>query len=174
MNSHLLIVLYAGGVFLASGACLLEISRLLGKTFETKVSAPWWVRGAVFAGAVTLFGYGCVILFPGRAISVQHMSLGLPAVGTVVLGMALWLLDHVTGEREPPPWSVDFLRLVALLGWDSLLKGAAFKTRPAAYLDPLPPSGPASGRLVRVAVLVGAVLTISAIACVILLNSAAA
>ena len=32
------------------------------------------------------------------------MSLGLPIVGTVVLGMALWLLDHVTGEREPTPW----------------------------------------------------------------------
>lgn len=173
MSLHLLMVLYAGVVFLAAGGALLEIARLLGKTFKTKVSAPWWVQGGVFVGAAILFGYGCMILFPGRAVQVQHMSSGLPLVGTVVLGMALWLLDHVTGEREPPPWSVDFLRLVALLGWDNLLKGAAFKTAPAAYLDPLPRGGPVGGRVIRVVVILGAILAIGATACTILINSAA-
>lgn len=172
--SHVAIVLYAGVVFLASGASLLEIARLLGKSFETRVSAKWWVQGVVFAGAAVLFGYGCVILFPGRAVQVQHMSLGLPLVGTVVLGMALWLLDHVTGEREPPPWSVDFLRLVALLGRDNLLKGATFRTEPAAYMDPIPRDEPISGRLVRVAVLLGSIVVIGLVAGTILLNSAVA
>lgn len=170
---HVLMVLYAGSVFLGAGVSLLEIARLLGKSFETKVSAPWWVQGVVFLGAVILFGYGCVILFPGKALQVQHMSAGLPLVGTVVLGMALWLLDHVTGEREPPPWSVDFLRLVALLGRDSLLKDAAFRTHPAAYLDPLPTDVPVGSRLLRVAVLLGSIVVIGVIAATILTSSSA-
>ena len=171
--THVALVLYAGVVFLASGASLLEIARLLGKTFKTRVSAPFWVQAVVFVGAVILFGYGCVILFPGRAIQVHHMSIGLPLVGTVVLGMALWLLDHVTAERDPPPWSVDILRLAALIGKDSIIKGAAFRTEPAAYMDPLPREGTLGGRLARMGVMVGAIALVGVIAFTILINSSA-
>ena len=41
------------------------ISRLLGKAYETKVSAPAGVRAVVFVGGAVLFGYGDLILFPG-------------------------------------------------------------------------------------------------------------
>ncbi len=171
MNAHVVMVLYTGVVFLASGASLLEVARLLGKSFETKVSAPWWVQGLVFLGAVVLFGYGSMILFPGDAVQVGRMSIGLPLVGTVMLAMALWILDHVTGEREPPPWSVDFLRLAAMIGRDSVIKAAAFRTQPAAYLDPLPAETPAAGRLIRVAVILGSIGVIGIVAGTILLDS---
>ncbi len=171
--THVALVLYAGVVFLASGASLLEIARLLGKTFKTRVSAPLWVQAVVFVGAVILFGYGCVILFPGQAIQVRHMSVGLPLVGTVVLGMALWLLDHVTAERDPPPWSVDVLRMAALIGRDSVIKGALFRTEPAAYMDPLPREGTLGGRLARLGVMVGAIALVGVIAATILINSSA-
>lgn len=39
MSLHLLMVLYAGVVFLPAGGALLEIARLLGKPLKTKVSA---------------------------------------------------------------------------------------------------------------------------------------
>ena len=55
---------------------------------------------------------------------------------------------------------MDFLRPVALLGWDNLLKGAAFKSEPAVYLDPLPSSGSVRGRALRVAVILGAIMAI--------------
>ena len=168
---HLLMVLYAGVVFLGAGACLLEISRLLGKAYETKVSAPGWIRAGVSLGAVILFAYGCLILFPGKALHVEHMSLGLPLVGTVVLGMALWLLDYVTGEREPPPWSVDLMRLAALLGWGATQK-AAFLPPPAAYRAPLPDGG--ATRLVRFSVFLVAILCIGGIAALVLTTSAGA
>lgn len=172
MNAHVLMVLYAGMTFIGSGASLLEIGRLLGKSFETKISASWWIRGPVYVGAGVLFAYGCILLFPGKAIQTQHMSIGLPLVGTVMLGMALWLLDIVTGEREPPPWSVDFLRLAALIGRENVIKGVAFRTAPAAYRDPLPPETPSAGRLVRVAVILGAIFVIVAVSAIILSNSA--
>lgn len=170
--THLLMVLYAGSVFLGAGACLLEISRLLGKAYETKVSAPAGVRALVFVGAAVLFGYGGLILFPGRAIQTQQMSIGLPLVGTVVLGMALWLLEYVTGEREPPPWSVDIMRLAALLGWGATQR-AAFLTPPAAYRDATPEDA-GSTRLIRFAVFLGAISCIGIIAAVVLSNSAGA
>ncbi|ADK99376.1 hypothetical protein [Brevundimonas subvibrioides] len=171
MNAHVVMVLYAGMAFLASGAALLEIARLLGKAFETKVSAPWWVRGLVFLASVILFGYGGVILFPGHALQVHSMSIGLPLVGTVMLAMALWILDQVTGERDPPPWSVDFLRLAAMIGRDSVIKAAAFRTEPAVYLDPIPTDVPTPGRLARVVVILGAAAVIGSVAALILTDS---
>ena len=98
MNAHVLMVLYTGITFVSAGACLLEICRLLGKTYETKASASMLWRGVHFIGAAILFVYGCMVLFPGRALQVQHMSIGLPLVGTVIIVAALAYLDHVMGD----------------------------------------------------------------------------
>lgn len=168
---HLFMVLYTGTVFLGAGASLQEISRLLGKAYETKVSAPGWARALVSLGAVILFGYGCVILFPGKALQTQNMTVGLPLVGTVVLAMALWLLDHVTGEREPPPWSVDVMRLAALLGWGAVER-SVFLPPSAAYRDAVPEDEPTACRLLRLAVMSAAILIIAIIAGTVLTTSA--
>lgn len=169
---QIVMVLYTGAAFVAAGAILLEIARLLGKAFKTKVSAHWSVQLLVGFGAVILFGYGCVLLFPGQAVQVRHMSIGLPLVGSVVLGLALAYLDNVMGEREPPPWSVDVMRLAALLGWDGVMS-AVFRTDPALYGDALPDHG-GRGRLLRLAIIIAAIAMIVLISGVILTSSATA
>lgn len=171
--AHLLMVLYTGIVFLASGVCLLEVCRLLGKAYEKKVSAPWPWRLVHLVGAAILFGYGCVILFPGQALKVQHMSAGLPLVGTVGIVAALAYLDHVMGEREPPPWSHQFIQLLVLLGMDGLSRRAAFMLPPAATDDGPPPDDDGK-RGLRLLVLTGAIAVIASVAGFILTNSAAA
>lgn len=170
---HVLMVLYTGIVFLASGVCLLEVCRLLGKAYEKKASAPWPWRLAHLVGAVILFGYGCVILFPGQALKVQHMSLGLPLVGTVGIVAALAYLDHVMGEREPPRWTVQMIRVLALLGMEGLSRRAAFLL-PAAPLDAAAPEEDTGSRATRIAVLMGSIAVIAAVAGFILTNSAGA
>lgn len=173
MNAHVLIVLYTGIVFVSAGACLLEICRLLGKAYEAKRSAHVGWRGLHFVGAVILFGYGCMVLFPGKALQVQHMSLGLPLVGTVIIVAALAYLDHVMGEREPPRWTVQLIRVLALVGMEGLSRKAAFMLPPAP-LDALPPDERPSERGVRLAVITGAIAIITSVAAVILANSATA
>lgn len=173
MNAHVLMVLYTGIVFVSAGACLLEICRLLGKAYENKRSAGWGWRGLHFLGAVILFGYGCMVLFPGEALRVQHMSPGLPLVGTVVVVGALAYLDHVMGEREPPRWSVQMIRVLALMGFEGLSRKAAFLLPPAP-LDARPAPEAPGPRAQRLAVMGGAIALIGLIAGTILLNSATA
>lgn len=178
MIAHFLMVIYTGTAFLIAGAVLLEICRLLGKAYENKASASMAWRALHFAGAVVLFGYGCMVLFPGRALQVQHMSIGLPLVGTVVAVGALAYLDHVMGEREPPKWTVQMIRVLTLLGTENLSRRAAFMLPPAP-LD-APPAvdldrGEEDGRtrLLRLLVLSGAIAIIVTIAGCILTTSAA-
>lgn len=172
--AHLLMVLYTGIVFLASGVCLLEVCRLLGKAYENKASAHWSWRLAHLVGAIILFGCGCVILFPGEALKVQHMSLGLPLVGTVSIVASLAYLDRVMGEREPPRWTVQMIRLFTLLGMDSVSRRVAFML-PAAPLDAAPPEDEDNGsRATRIAVLMSSIAVIAVVAGFILTNSAAA
>lgn len=173
MNAHVLMVLYTGITFVSAGACLLEICRLLGKTYETKASASMLWRGLHFVAAAILFGYGCMVLFPGKALQVQHMSIGLPLVGTVIIVSALAYLDHVMGEREPPPWSHQFIQLLVLLGMDGLSRRAAFMLPPAAVGDGAPPEDDGK-RGLRLLVLTGAIAVIAGIAGFILTNSAGA
>lgn len=172
MNAHVLMVLYTGIVFVSAGACLLEICRLLGKAYENKRSAGWFWRGVHFFGAVIFFGYGCMVLFPGEALRVQHMSLGLPLVATVVVVAALAYLDHVMGEREPPRWSVQMVRVLALVGLEGLSRNTAFLLPPAPIGAVSPPEASGS-RIHRLAVMSGAIALIGLIAGTILLNSAA-
>lgn len=173
MNAHVLMVLYTGITFVSAGACLLEIYRLLGKAYETKASASLLWRSVHFIGAVILFVYGCMVLFPGKALQVQHMSIGLPLVGTVIIVAALAYLDHVMGEREPPPWSHQFIQLLVLLGMDGLSRRAAFLLPPAAVDDGVPPDDD-SKRGLRLLVLTGAIAVIAGVAGFILTNSAGA
>lgn len=172
MNAHVLMVLYTGIVFVSAGACLLEICRLLGKTYENKRSAGWVWRGLHFAAAVIFFGYGCMVLFPGQALRVQHMSIGLPLVGTVVIGFALGYLDHVMGEREPPKWTVQMVRVLALLGMEGLSRRAAFMLPPAP-IDAAPPEEAPGPRAQRLAVIGGAITLIGLVAGTILINATA-
>lgn len=171
--AHLLMVLYTGVAFLASGVCLLEVCRLLGKSYDQKASAGWPWRTVHFVGAVILFGYGCMILFPGRALQVQHMSIGLPLVGTVAIVAALAYLDRIMGEREPPRWTVQMIRVLALLGMEGLSRRAAFLL-PAAPIDAAPPEEDPGARGVRVTVLIGSIVVIAGVAGFILTNSATA
>ena len=173
MNAHVLMVLYTGITFVSAGACLLEICRLLGKTYETKASASMLWRGVHFIGAAILFVYGCMVLFPGRALQVQHMSIGLPLVGTVIIVAALAYLDHVMGEREPPRWTVQMIRVLSLLGMEGLSRRAAFLL-PSAPLDAAAPEEEPGSRATRIAVLMGSIAVIAAVAGFILTNSAAA
>jgi len=151
----------------------LEVCRLLGKSYDKKASAGWLWRTVHFFGAVILFGYGCMILFPGRALQVQHMSIGLPLVGTVAIVAALAYLDRIVGEREPPRWTVQMIRVMSLLGMEGLSRRVTFLL-PAAPIDAPPPEEDPGARGVRVAVLVGSIVVIVGVASFILTNSAAA
>lgn len=172
MNAHVLMVLYTGLVFVAAGTSLLETCRLLGKAYENKPSAHIAWRGLHFVAAVIFFGYGVMVLFPGQALRVQHMSIGLPLVGTVVIGFALAYLDHVMGEREPPKWTVQMVRVLALVGLEGLSRRAAFMLPPAP-IDAAPPEEAPGPRAQRLAVISAAITLIGLIAGTILINATA-
>jgi drug/metabolite transporter (DMT)-like permease len=172
MNAHVLMVLYTGIVFVSAGACLLEVCRLLGKSYENKPSAHIGWRGLHFIAAVIFFGYGVMVLFPGEALRVQHMSIGLPLVGSVVIGFALAYLDHVMGEREPPKWTVQMVRVLALMGMEGLSRRAAFMLPPAP-IDAAPPTEGPGPRAQRIAVIGSAITLIGVIAGTILINATA-
>jgi hypothetical protein len=114
------------------------------------------------------------LLWPGGLFSVGRMTPLVLMGGLVTLGFALWKLDDVMRENDPPPWSVQLMRLVALTGINGLVTRTALTLPPAAYGDLPPPDERAPGDLWRLLMMAGAALVIVAVVAAIVLNSPAA
>lgn len=166
-------VLISGVLWLTSACVLGEVARLLGPTFHTKRTAhPFW-RFCTWAGAVVFFIRGMTLLFPGQLIEISRVSVVSPFSALAVLGVTLALLDWVMRDRAPPPWSVQVLRLAALLGRDGPVAFAALNVPPAAAGDALPPTGLAPRKPWHLPILIGAVAILAAVALFVAVNSTA-
>lgn len=170
MFGNIVVAALTGLVYLGVGCVLAQTARVLGPTYLTKISADWRLRW--FFGATALFFIvrGALFLWPGRLIAVDRMSMMAPVEAVIILALAAYILDSVMRDRAPPPWSVQFLRLLALVGWDRASLGVAFHTPPAVMGDPQPQAD-TQGRTTRMAVLLGASAVIAAIACLLAFSS---
>lgn len=166
-------VLISGVLWLTSACVLIEVARLLGPTFHTKRTAhPFW-RFCTWAAAVAFFIRGMTLLFPGQLIEISRVSVVSPFSALAVLGVTLALLDWVMRDRAPPPWSVQAVRLAALLGKDGPVKFAAMQVPPAAVGDALPRETVADRHRSHLPVLIGAILIVAALALFLAVNSPA-
>lgn len=166
-------VLISGVLWLTAACVLVEVARLLGPTFHTKRTAhPFW-RFLTWAAAVVFFVRGMTLLFPGDLIETSRLSAVAHLSSAAVLGITLALLDWVMRDRAPPPWSVQVLRMVALLGRDGPVKFAALQVPPAAVGDALPSTGLDGRHRSRLPILAGAILILAMIALFLAVNSPA-
>ena len=173
MFGHIVLAALTGLVYIGAGCLFAQTARVLGPTYLTKISADWKLRW--FFGAIALFFIvrGALFLWPGRLIAVDRMSILAPTEGLIVLALAGYILDAVMRDRAPPPWSVQFLRLLALVGWDRASLGVAFTAPPAVMGDALPPPE-VQGRKTRIAVLIGASTVLAGVACLLAVSSISA
>lgn len=174
MNLGQISVITAGLFWLAAAGVLLEVSRVLGPAFDTKATVhPFW-RAVAWCGALIMCARGVTLLFPGKLIEVSRISVMAPLGALAVLGVTLALLDWIMRDRAPPPWSVQVLRLSALLGRDGPVRFAAMNVPPAAVGDLAPVEERPGQRRSRLPILIGAILLLAAIAAFLALNSPAA
>ena len=92
-----------GLLYIAACMNLTVVLRLLGPTYHTKISAPFWVSGFFFVSSVGLLWRGVTLLFPGKLVDVTGLSLIAPFTALIVLGLTTFILDFVMGDRSPPP-----------------------------------------------------------------------
>ncbi|QBX37211.1 hypothetical protein E4M02_02650 [Brevundimonas sp. S30B] len=159
-----LLAAVAGLIWMFSGMILLEIGRLLGPDFDKIKTLHWAWRWLTRSAAIVFFIRGVTLLFPGKLIETSSISFVAPMSAAAVLGVTLALLQWVQADRNPPAWTVQMLRMVALLGRDGPVKFAAMRLPPAS-MGALPPRDePQSKRRGRIAILTGAGLLIVAVA----------
>lgn len=94
--------------------------------------------------------------------------------GMVTLGLALWKLDDVMRENDPPPWSVQIMRLAAATGWTWLIARTAMVTPAATVGDEAPSDSREPAQTRRLMVMIAAGTAIAAVVAFIILNSPAA
>lgn len=167
----MLFVIVAGLFWMAAGTVLLEVSRILGPSFHTRVTVPFGWRVVTWLGALICFIRGMTLLFPGQLVEVSRISVMAPLGSVVVLGLSLAVLDWVMRDRAPPPWSVQVLRLAAVLGRNGPVRFAAMAVPPASVGDMPPLDEPRDLRRTRLPVLIGAILIVLAIAVFLALNA---
>lgn len=164
MNAHTAMVIATGLMFVASSMSLGVVVRLLGPTFHTKVTAPWPVVGFFFLASAGLFWRGVTFLFPGDLVSTDRMTPIVPLEALIVLGLSIFILDWVMGDRAPPPL------LFRYFGWairprlsDERLAQLAFDLPPALHVAaPADAQINRTGRKTRLFVLTAGALVILA------------
>lgn len=159
MMGHAIAVI-AGLIWMGSGMILLEISRLLGPAFDKVKTVQWRWRILTWAAAVIFFVRGVSLLFPGQLIETTGVSYVAPVTALAVMGVTLALLNWIMADRNPPPLTVQVMRLAALLGRNGPVKFAAMNTPPAAAGDLPPIDEPTGNRRRRLTVLTGASILI--------------
>lgn len=167
-------VISAGLLWVTSGGILMEVSRLLGPAFDRVKTVHRGWRWLVWMGALIALCRGLTLIFPGKLVEVSRISVMAPLGGVLVLGLSLAVLDWVMRDRSPPPWSVQVMRLAALFGRDGPVKFAAFAVPPAAIGDAPPAFEPKGERRSRLAILLGALALLAAVAAFLALNSTSA
>lgn len=103
MTTAHLTAIVTGLLYIGAGMALAVVVRLLGPTYHTKVTGPFWLILMFALGALGLLWRGVTILFPGRLVDISGMSLVAPVTALIVAGLCLFILDFVMGDRSPPP-----------------------------------------------------------------------
>lgn len=171
MNLGEMSVITAGLLWLASASILLEVSRVLGPSFHTMTTAHWGWRLLAWLGSVAMFGRGITFLFPGQLVEFSRGSVAAPLGAVAVLGVTIALLDLTMRDRAPPPWSVQVMRLVALLGRDGPIKFAALALPAAPAGVAIPTDDMRRPSRSRLPVLTGSTLVIVSIAVFLAVSS---
>ena len=173
-SAHGLLIIVTALIFIASAGCVAQIGRLLSPTYGTRLNAHIGWRILLWLGAVILLGRAVTLLFPGEAFAVHHMTPMVTLGGLVTLGLALWKLDDVMRENDPPPWSVQIMRLVAATGWTWLIARTAMVTSQAIVGDEAPSDLRDPAQAGRLVMMFAAGAVIAAVVALIVLNSPAA
>ena len=163
-------VIIAGIFWIASACVLREVARVLGPSFHTKATVHYGWRALTNLGAIIMLGRGLTLLFPGKLVEISRISVMSPLAAIAVLGLTLALLDWVMRDRAPPPWSVQVVRLAAVLGKGPAI-AAGLAVPPAPIGASLPPEATDAHRRTRLPVLVGAAVIIVLIAAFLVANS---
>lgn len=164
---------FTGLTYFAAGMCLGVVVRLLGPTYHTKVTAPRWV--ILFFGVCSgvLLWRGLTILFPGRLVDVTGISLVAPVTALTVLGLCLFILDFIMGDRSPPPlFSRYFSWAIRRGAGEEDLVKAAFSLPPAIH-NAAPPEAQINrcSRRARLIVLSGGAAAILSLLGVLAVNA---
>jgi len=173
-SAHGLLVIFTALIFIASAGCVAQIGRLLSPTYGTRLNAHIAWRVLLWLGAVILVGRAVTLLFPGEAFAVHTMTPMVTLGGLVTLGLALWKLDDVMRENDPPPWSVQIMRLVAATGWTWLIATTAMMTPAATVYDEPPSDQRSPSQTRRLMIMMTAGLVIAVVVALIIINSPAA
>ena len=173
MNLGEVSIITAGLLWLASASVLLEVSRVLGPSFHTKATVHRGWRALAWLGAVAMFGRGMTFLFPGQLVEFSRGSVMAPLGAIAVLGVTIALLDLTMRDRSPPPWSVQVMRLVALIGKDGPIRFAALALPPAPAGAAIPLDDVRPPSRSRLPVLAGSTLVIVSIAVFLAVSSQA-
>lgn len=173
-SAHSVLVIVTALIFIAAGAVLGQIGRLLHPSYATRQTARLGWRCLIWFGGLCLLARAWTLLFPGEVVAVERMTPMVTFSGLVVLGLALWKLDDVMRENDPPPWSVQLIRLAMLVGVKPLVAGTALAVPPAAVGDEPPPDHPEPHQRERTAMMIAAALVIAGVVAFVVLNSPAA
>lgn len=173
-SAHGLLVIFTALIFIAAAGCVFQIGRLLSPTYGTRLNAHITWRVLLWLGSLVLVGRAVTLLFPGEAFAVHSMTPMVTLGGMVTLGLALWKLDDVMRENDPPPWSVQIMRLAAATGWTWLIARTAMVTPAATVGDEAPSDTREPAQTRRLMVMIAAGTAIAAVVAFIILNSPAA
>ena len=156
-----LIVVLTGLLYVGASMALGVVVRLLGPTYHTKVTAPWPVIAFFALAAALLLWRGVTILFPGHLVDTTGMSLVATATAAVVVGLTLFILDFVMGDRSPPPLFSRYFGWAVRHGLDDAIIASTFDKAPAMHLA-APPAAQITrcGRKTRLFVLTSAAAVI--------------
>lgn len=169
-----LLIIVTALIFIASAGCVAQIGRLLSPIYGTRLNAHIGWRILLWLGAVVLIGRAVTLLFPGEAFEVHRMTPMVTLGGLVTLGLALWKLDDVMRENDPPPWSVQIMRLAAATGWTWLIARTAMVTPAATVGDEAPSDYRDPAQTGRLVIMIASGVVIAAVVAMIVLNSPAA
>jgi len=168
-----LTVIATGLLYVGASMALGVVVRLLGPTYHTKVTAPLWIVVFFALAAVSLLWRGVTLLFPGELVDTDRISLVAPLTAVVVVGLCLFVLDYVMGDRSPPPLFNQWFSwaLKRRVTEDGIVH-AAFALPPAMHeAAPCGAQINRTGRGLRLAVLSGGAATILIVLGVIAVNA---
>lgn len=178
MTLQTTVALYSGLAYLAAAGVCIPTLKVLGPHYPSRITAPWPVIAVGVFIMVALFFRAVTILFPGELVAIKEISWVTPIKATADLVLQFAILDYALRTRAPPPLIERLLSIAASNGIsDRGLTEMAFATPASLVADTAASEDrdhPQIGkRWVRVVMLTGAILLITAIVLAVVLNSGA-
>ena len=112
MTMHQIAVLYSGVAFFVAGLFTLGVFRMLGPSDKDRLTLSWTFRGIVALHATACLLRGATLVFPGRAVAVEHMSPFVPMAASTTLLVSAAVAEVLQRYRLPPAALDRFIRAV--------------------------------------------------------------